>query len=344
MKKWKWIVAAVLAAVVLAAVVIFLGQEEDPNEIVTVYCVEKLQFSGGQVITCGYDDSGRLVKIGRYNADEGYKAQEFRYDGDGMLQYYKDESGIETEFAWDAEKRTLTGRKNVGSDGGETTVYDENGNRLSCTTDYGQNADQPTEYAYWTYDESGNLVSYSYEEEGVLRQLNAITYDRRGNLLTGTVYLDDELNYSTERTYDSAGRVIYEKEYTTEDLASFGEKVEPRLAEHTFQYDKAGRMTLETVVYEGGREKTLTWDYDEQGRLCAHTNGDMSIEWSYDAAGNVASFQQSNYGTVSVHKEYSYVSFQVPRWQAEQILLMQRAFFDVPGNWLWTGQTDTSKY
>lgn len=332
-KKSKVILGVVLVCCVMLAA---LGWTIRMCAPVTVYCVERIQSVDGKEkgyeVVCLYDEHGNLLRITEKEAGKDPVVQTMTYDEDGNLTGYSDNTGVKKECSYDQFRQILVVTEKISTDGIIKTTYDKNGNILSDIRDYGETSSG----VYWTYDGRGNVLSMKLYENEKLRREEKYTYDIRGNLSTAVKKLDGEVTYSTKCTYDLFGRIIDASSLSGEGIMLIGGGIpDPRPIEYEFHYNDEGQLIAETRSDGDGYESAHTWSYDEEGRLSTFNHGSLHKEWTYDENGNVATHKDLSGSVTNTLNEYSYVSFVVPRWQAEKMERMQKAFFLMPDDFLW---------
>ena len=224
---------------------------------------------------------------------EGY-VTEYRYTAAGEVQYtveypehsYAIGSGALSEATMDAWRNGLADRSSTKI---TLNTYDARGN-MTSTRSFGianaAGAESTAEGAsrtYYTYDQSGRLLSRS--QEGQVSE--SFLYDGMGRLTASTdvnggttsfVFNDTATTttvtlasgYVTVTTYNKAGDLISQ--------ADSGSYVAGGTAAN--QYDKLGRLRIATDPVGLNRY----YAYDKSGRLIAEVNhyGDMT-EYRYDA-------------------------------------------------------------
>ena len=189
-----------------------------------------------------------------------------------------------------------------GSDTAYTYTYDENGNITSIS--------QGGSTTYYTYDRLNELIR---EDNATLNQSWTYTYDVNGNLLNkkryayvpngGTLgacletisygydaahqdWADQLTSYNGETIrYDDSGNPISYRGYT---MAWQGKRLTSANKSGTaitYSYDENGIRTQKTV-------NGVTTNYYYNGSvLMSLTQGDTSLLFSYDAAGNVVAVE-----------------------------------------------------
>jgi RHS repeat-associated protein len=195
-----------------------------------------------------------------------------RYDGPGNLVSVTDQSGNQTQYTYDAANQLKSVvQVNSPNTGNNTTVYgyDPDGNLTALT------------------DANGHTTSNSYD---LLYQLRTKTlpdgastetrsYDPAGNLLS----LKHFSSYTTSYTYDNLNRLLTR----TPD---------PSLGEPTVSFTYTGTGKRASMTDASGQ---TTYTYDTLDRLITKQTPEGTLNYAYDAAGNLASMTSGD-GNVSV--------------------------------------------
>ncbi|MBP7096781.1 MAG: RHS repeat-associated core domain-containing protein [Spirochaetia bacterium] len=194
---------------------------------------------------------------------------EHRRDPAGRVSLEIDPSGVATERAWDAAGNLLEVRK--GSALVESLSWNSSGQLVG-------RFDGAVIHEY-VRDAAGNLVAEGVEGGSFRRY----SYDASGNLLSET----DRLGKTASYEYDAAGRLVERRDFDGRATR--------------FEYDGLDRVVAE--YRPDGDVARYAWDPD--GRLVAASDKDSSLEFRYDAAGNLASSVDAKLG---VETEYGYDS------------------------------------
>ena len=181
-------------------------------------------------------------------------------------------------------------------------IYDEAGNNITETTDYGR-------YER-TYDEAGRLLSQLYyNSDNVCTSEYHYTYNDDGYLTERK----EITRYSGEKTY--VYTVNYASDYSSAVIDSYldGEKV--GYTEET--YNAAGQVTFsKNYDAEGNWTSSCASTYDAQGRLVLEqkefsrdTQADYNVVYTYDENGLLVSKDAAYYYGQIV--EYTYEAFEI---------------------------------
>ena len=154
----------------------------------------------------------------------------------------------------------------------------------------------PGSSSEYTYDESGNLVTRTYETGGFISDIiYNYAYDEANKLIELTTAFASSPDFflSTQRyDYNEAAQVT-RYEYATEAVGVGSEGFL-----YTYSYDEAGNFIQETFDRgnDGSLDSITQYGYDEAGNFIRETldsNGDGSpdfiTQYSYDAANRVTS-------------------------------------------------------
>lgn len=206
----------------------------------------------GKVTTFAYDAFRNVASV----TDPLGNKTSFAYDQISRPVETRDPLGTTTQFSYDALNRRVS-----ATDGQSNTVrttYDPVGNLLSLT------------------DEQGQTTSFTYAPAGMLKSLmdprnktTTVSYDLNGNLV-GFV---DRRGQTGSLSYDTVNR-------QTRQAFQDGSTV-------TFLYDANGRR-VHVVDSASG---TFDSSYDSAGHLTSQTTPFGAVQYSYDAAGRIASRQ-----------------------------------------------------
>jgi RHS repeat-associated protein len=253
-------------------------------------------------------------------------ATQFRYDAKGNLTRVTDPSGAVTLFQYDPKGQLLQATDAAGAV--SKLAHDTWGNVVSFTAP-GKNAETAT------FDVLGNLLTstdgrgsiYTFAYDQARRVLsstnpaNGVTtrqYDASGNLTAlalanGSIFkfeydqfnrltrLINPLNQSTRYTYDRHDNVASTSDALSRSINyqydALDRLVTKRTAEETVQYgyDPAGNLLSATNSHS-----TLTFTVDALNRVltAAATPQNVTIAYTYDKAGRLASIDDGSGGTI----------------------------------------------
>ncbi|MGO8758498.1 MAG: RHS repeat-associated core domain-containing protein, partial [Terracidiphilus sp.] len=221
-----------------------------------------------------------------------------------------------TQYQYDARKRlTVTRYPDTTT---KTNAYDGPGNLVSVT------------------DQAGNVVQYSYDAANQLTNViqvnspntNANTtvygYDALGNPITladanthTTFQSFDPLNELTQktlpdgtltetRTYDQNGNLSSVKHfngvtttYAYDQLNRLLSRSTPGETTVSFTYTQTGQYATSSDA-----SGTTTYAYDNMDRIVAKATPEGTLNYTYDAAGHVASISSSNTNGASMSYTY----------------------------------------
>ena len=257
-----------------------------------------------------YDEYGRLVSESwKQNQDEA------------LIRYFYDEIGnlIQKESYTDDVLDTVN-----------TMTYDADGRILTEVKDNINNTYLPDYYHYWEYDLNGDLLSYKIYYGDVLRHVDSFIYDDDGRMTSQRTESDGELTGETTYTYNADGLLIREDRYH-QALVAEGSPIVMTNSAVVYAYDKEGNL-IQISWYEEDR-LSMQENYDVNGNILSRDMGSSRTEWTYDEQGNLIAYDYYYEGTWSRGVRYTYASFLVPPWMAEQILNQQSKYLDYPGNW-----------
>lgn len=246
----------------------------------------------------------------------------------------------------------------AGTAAGTTTYgYDNNGNQTSIAAPLSRNTSQVydqlnrmtqvtdplagiTQYGYNALDQlisvtdpKGLVTSYSYNALGDLKQqtspdtgVTLNTYDSGGNLQTST----DARSAITTNTYDALNRVS-STSFTT------GSTTDQTLI---YSYD-AGTYGKGRLTGVSDSNHSLTWSYDEQGRLLTsgQTVGSVSKTTSYTYANGQRQSMTTPSGQLIT---YGYTNGKVTSIGVNGTVLVSNVLYDPIGpvrQWTWGNGT-----
>ncbi len=288
----------------------------------------------GETTTNGYDADGNLTSVtdplgnttkNTYDADgnltsstDALGAKEtYTYDADGNLIAQTDRDGRTSQFAYDA----------LGNETSETWL-DSSGKPIE-TMNFTYDADSqlkaasdPNSSYQLGYDAAGNLTSVSNKgTPGVPTVAFTYAYDAAGNNTSAvdsingvtkatTAYSYNALNRVTRITqsgngvapkrvdfsYDAAGDITSLTRYA--NLAGTNS-----VATTTTSFDAAGNLTGLTTTHGSTVLAADTWKYDPASEITQFTSSDGTLNYAYDADGQLISAVPAGTGTTS---SYSY--------------------------------------
>ncbi len=240
----------------------------------------------GHVTQYGYDFSlfGANLPVSTTYADSSSRSQ--TWEPGGQIASETDENGHITSYAYGGARNLVQVTDALG--GITTYGYDEAGNRVSQTDPNGHTTT-------YRYDALGNMVSRTLPGG----QTETFTYDANDNRLTRT----DFNGQTTSYTYDSMNRVLTETrpggETVTNTYAPNGMIATATISgsparSWTYSYD--GRNRLSQVVQSSGGVpvSTITYQYDPAGRRTQLASPAGTVDFSFDAAGRLATVVDPN--------------------------------------------------
>lgn len=237
-----------------------------------------------QVPATGQQGSGRMKTTSTYQYTGGPLASvEIRDESNAQVKFEQPRYGLEGELL-----------SVNGSDDPSETVY----NSLYRVKSIAGGLGQVTTY---TYNSRGLPESISYPTSGTV-QFNS--YDANGNLLTAT----DENGLVTEYEYDDPEdqltAITYpsltgkDVEFTYDSYGRLSTKAD-KAGSYVWTYGDLDEVLTEATTYTGMSAKTLTYGYYLNGsRASVNLTGAGTIEYSYDAAGQLAELDEP-YGTTA---------------------------------------------
>ena len=297
-------------------------------------------FRGEQrVQTLGYDEQGRLVKLGatalRYlDADtlpdvtvtpDG--VTRYRYDALGRV-VSRQRAGQELAIRYDGptthmqapsgvkvtRTRELTRSRVVHTSPSGTVLRERVYDALGRTVEQRELGKAPRFFNYGAdgrltevYGPKGLIARFGFDAEGQPQRVE----DALGNASTcayddGARVLTDAASGERVQRFDDAGRLVsevaggVETRYVYDDAGRLVRRVSGTASER-FRYDAQGRLRSMS-----GPDGGLSYTYDEQGRLqqVTHEPLGQSVEYRYDAKGRRAAVVLP-WGTISYERDAS---------------------------------------
>ncbi|WP_326549262.1 LamG-like jellyroll fold domain-containing protein [Micromonospora sp. NBC_01813] len=213
---------------------------------------------GGVTRTLVYDDAGRLVRQSGAGAEATTQDRTYGYDAAGRL----------VEFS--------------GSGGTNRVAYDDRGLPLSVTGPSGDAAFTYTpDGSMASRDDEAGLTQYGYDGAGRLASLSNST----AGVSVGYAY--DEMSAVSSMSYGGTNnRRVFAYDdlhrLTSDRLVRANGQI---LGTITYGWDANGNETSKTVT-RGSTTVSNTYTYDLADRLTSWNNGNTTVGYRYDAAGN----------------------------------------------------------
>lgn len=314
------------------------------NQDTSVY---RYEFDDRGNLTRCYDGEW-LVKAYTYDERDNVLTEiEYGYDGEEWIRYV---------YTYDAQNRVLTHTKFMNGEQSweDVNTYDSRGNLTRTETIIDGEVSNTNIY---TYDQAGRILISKYDDilDPRLSSESYYQYDARGNEISQKRYQNGKLRTEKTHTYDFFNRMKTEKTveggYTEHEATYFYDwegklireesmqrmslvgdtRGELELFVLTYRYDQYGNMIEKVTESERMGTNTYTWLYDAKGNLLVEEHGEWRTERTYDEWGNILTKCEYNSSGTKIEVEYSYISFQVPRWLAEKISAWQQDFVDKNG-------------
>lgn len=269
-----------------------------------------------------YGKNKKLCAIENYmESGSLYRTENFFWDSHDQLisRAIKDSEGVVhycQTFAYDTfgnvVRQTIFG--DLTGTSTQNIILDENGqpqdSNIESYTTLFRYSDDDKHLLLFQKEDNGGSIRYCYHEDtnkifskltydkDNLRIRQFFHYDELGNLTTNIIddgiseYCDD-LNQVTERRisrffpkHDSPGRGL--PEIVEEKYLDLAKGVEVLLKRTLISYSAKGEITSETIFdARDNHQYTLTFDYDEYGRLIQSTDANGKTKCvSYDILGN----------------------------------------------------------
>lgn len=165
-----------------------------------------------------------------------------------------------------------------------------------------------------------------------LRHEITCTYYLNGKLASKKELLDGKRIFEQTCTYDLLGNLVLNY---TESLGAFvpeASATELLPCTERNEYDLRGNLLKQTIITEDSKY-SYSWTYNARGQKTSYTTENTKTEWEYDEHGNLVTYRWYYDGELSQTIQYSYRSFEVPRWAAKIIEKQQSKYLDVPNKW-----------
>lgn len=243
-----------------------------------------------------YDAKGNLLKNAYLTSNGGGWTYEYTYDADGNQTSYShtlpDEPDHWQKWYMEGDKKISESlsqgyiyEKSIsvdgkciysyfrrGSDVTETKItYDEQGNRLTELT--------------WFGNSNGEYIVYTYDDHNNLLQRTAYTItDRDHPEETATLY---KVWAAYSYVYDTDGRIL-QQEYT--------DGYDGSVTKTEYTYDAAGRLLTHKNTYNNDTWDSITHTYHDNGNVKSTEKINADGTWkkeTFDASGNRLSMEDS---------------------------------------------------
>ena len=196
------------------------------------------------------------------------------YDGPGNVILITDQAGNQVQYSYDAANQQVsTIQVDSPNTNANTTIYgyDANGNPIALE-------DANTHTTMQSFDLLSELTQKTLPD-GTLTESR--TYDNNGNLSTVTHFNGTTTTY----TYDALNRLL--------------SRSTPGEAAVSFTYTSTGQYATTTDA-----SGTTTYAYDNMDRITTKATPEGTLNYTYDAAGHVASIESGNTNGASMSYTY----------------------------------------
>ncbi|MEZ5596630.1 MAG: hypothetical protein R3E84_09600 [Pseudomonadales bacterium] len=245
--------------------------------------LDEQQFDANGVLVYREFEQGATHTVQRWFADDAgtRTAYELDSDADGNWDRHDD-------LVYDAQDRLIERRIDLDNDGTVDQYHTRTWNTLGLQTSELQDNDNDGEVdvsTVWRYDTQGHLTeylrTYPTSADKSNEQRVTYTYDTNGELTARATdngndeTIDSRLTRSIE-TSETGNRVIVE---TWDDN---GDGTTDRSVQEDYDdEDRLIRSTTTTADGAGNPVTTVTtWDYDAQGRMTRHVDGNNETLYS----------------------------------------------------------------
>ena len=270
-----------------------LKESTDENGVTTRYDYDALNRlvnkDTGETLSSaayGYDSMGRMTEMSDVTGESVYT-----YDSAGRLITATDGNGKKLTYGYDIYGNVTS----VTYPDGKSVTYTFDAlDRMTSVTDlegkttrYEYDADgnltkviRPDGETRLFYDALGQVTGIGNVKDGETISAYAYRYDGRGNIVfeEASILVEGKLQKSTSIYFYDGKSQLIESHVKTPGEAE---------AVTTYVYDPAGnRLEMETV--KGSETLTVTYRYDEAGRLVEENDSQSGITtYTYDKAGNL---------------------------------------------------------
>ena len=177
--------------------------------------IKKVKFRNGKILESFefiYDEKGNVIELTRITEDQYIESTFYHYEQNRMLEEHYNFSNFYEEFSESYEQKTFTESGllkqqtyySIGDGNGVSAneyEYDKNKRLLLSYSSSKENPD----YAYYVYDESGNLITKDFDRGSHLIEYQ---YDKRNNLIKQTHYNSRNVSERKIATYDENNRML----------------------------------------------------------------------------------------------------------------------------------------
>ncbi len=234
----------------------------------------------GQIVDLGYDGTGRLSSLTTPRGQVNYT-----YDATtGMMTTITAPGGLTLTYSYDGT--LLLGESWTGAVTGSVSRTYDNSFRVTARS-----------------VNSGNSMSYQYDNDGLLTQAGNLTLSRdpQNGLLTGTTLgtITDTWSYNgfgEPLSYSAAasGTTFFAVQYKRDILGRItqqDETIHGVTATHNYSYDVAGRLT--GIATNG--ITTTSYTYDSNGNRLSATNAGGTVNCIYDVQDRLTQYGSTTY-------------------------------------------------
>ena len=213
-----------------------------------------------------YDKRSRLVRVIAYPDPSTRTITKYDYDGTGNL--VKVTTGLSSE----SDPQVSVDRY----------LYDSLSRKVQWTDPLGQSTS-------YTYDLAGNLTAMLDRNDITTRY----AFDALGRMVSRRVAKDGELLYDTWvygltgarlEMNDGTGRSTY----VYDELGRLVLERNPGGVEKRYSFDAMGNRASFELMWNGGNEIDLTYEYDPENRLAEVNNEGDRTTYEYDLAGRLS--------------------------------------------------------
>ena len=193
-----------------------------------------------------YDEQGR--ELGSMYTDSGEMFEEYRYDDQGSITYYKYRSVSYGDWLLVIDHQGSEAYRHMQK-GEAEYEYDDSGKLISCrslTDNYTLS---------FEYSDDGLHANVTKTNDDGTSLFSEVEYDGKGHIIRQVNHYSDH-DITKTWTYDDNGRLIEETDAQNN-----------RLETTTYEYDRNGDLILQTQTDKSGDADSYLFIYDENRNM-----------------------------------------------------------------------------
>ena len=216
-----------------------------------------------------YDGDERLASV----TDPVAKTTRYTYDANGLMESVTNAAGNRASFRYDNQQRMTSAVDAAGK--GETLTYDRE-DRVTAASD------ALSRTVRFTRDKLGRVTrTTTANGENI-----DTAYDRLGQVVSTT----DPLVRTTRFSYDGRGLIAsvtrplgVAASIERAGMGQLSKLTDPNGSAWTYNYDRQGRLASRVDPLD----RRVSYSYDNRQRIARTTHPDGSVDYTYDASGNL---------------------------------------------------------